>query len=146
MSNTEIMEFILASLATISIIAIVYYVLLVIAQWKIFTKAGEAGWKSIIPILNGHVLYRICWKPAMFWICVVATILATIFNGMQNSLPAAIIALILYLVVAVIMIIRYFKLSKAFGHGAGFALGLILLNPIFMLILGFGSSTYVAND
>ena len=37
MSESEIMAFILGSLATISIIAIVYYVLLVIAQWKLFT-------------------------------------------------------------------------------------------------------------
>ena len=80
-----------------------------------------------------------------FWICVVAAILAGIFNSMQNSL-AAIIALILYIVVAVISIIQYFKLSKAFGHGVGFAIGLILLNPIFMLILGFGSSTYAEHN
>ena len=145
MSESEIMAFILGSLATISIIAIVYYVLLVIAQWKIFTKAGEAGWKSIIPILNGHVLYRICWKPSMFWICVVAAIFAGIFNSMQNSL-AAIIALILYIVVAVISIIQYFKLSKAFVHGVGFAIGLILLNPIFMLNHGLGRSTYAEHN
>ena len=37
----------------------------------------------------------------------------------------------------------YIKLSEAFGHGAGFGLGLIFLNPIFMPILAFGSSQYV---
>lgn len=35
------------------------------------------------------------------------------------------------------------KLSKAFGHGIGFTLGLIFLSPIFMLILGFGNSQYI---
>ena len=34
-------------------------------------------------------------------------------------------------------------LSKAFGHGLGFTLGLIFLSPIFYLMLGFGSSHYV---
>ncbi|MGN1095283.1 MAG: DUF5684 domain-containing protein [Eubacteriales bacterium] len=32
--------------------------------------------------------------------------------------------------------------SKSFGHGAGFTVGLILLTIIFQLILSFGSSEY----
>ena len=36
--------------ATIMIAALVWYVLTVIATWKMLTKAGEAGWKSLIPI------------------------------------------------------------------------------------------------
>ena len=35
-----------------------------------------------------------------------------------------------------------FKLAQSFGHGVGFTLGLIFLNFIFMLILGFGSDEY----
>jgi hypothetical protein len=33
-------------------------------------------------------------------------------------------------------------LSKSFGHGVGFTLGLIFLSVIFYYILAFGSSTY----
>ena len=36
-------------------------------------------------------------------------------------------------------------LAKAFGKGAGFTVGLILLNTIFIMILGFGSSSYQLN-
>ena len=31
-------------------IAFAWWLLQIIANWRIFTKAGEAGWKSIIPI------------------------------------------------------------------------------------------------
>ena len=34
-----------------ALFAFIFYILQVIAYWKIFTKAGEEGWKSIIPIL-----------------------------------------------------------------------------------------------
>ena len=34
------------------------------------------------------------------------------------------------------------NLSLAYGHGVGFAIGLFFLSPIFMLILGLGSSQY----
>jgi hypothetical protein len=50
------------------------------------------------------------------------------------------------LVFLVIYIIGLHKLSKAFGHGVGFTLGLIFFEPIFMLILGFGSSRYIGKE
>ncbi len=34
-------------------------------------------------------------------------------------------------------------LARVYGHGIGFAIGLILLSPLFILILAFGSSRYV---
>ena len=40
-------------------IACVIVILQLIAMWKIFTKAGQKGWKSIIPIYNLVILYRI---------------------------------------------------------------------------------------
>ena len=42
----------------------------------------------------------------------------------------------------VIFIIVMNDLSKSFGHGVGFTIGLIFLSWIFMSILGFGSSRY----
>ncbi len=33
-------------------------------------------------------------------------------------------------------------LAKSFGKGVGFAVGLILLSPIFIMILGFGNARY----
>ena len=33
-------------------------------------------------------------------------------------------------------------ISKSFGHGTGFTVGLVLLPFIFQLVLGFGSSEY----
>ena len=41
-----------AYVAIVSVAGIVWYVLQVVAYWKIFTKAGQPGWKSIIPVYN----------------------------------------------------------------------------------------------
>jgi hypothetical protein len=35
------------------------------------------------------------------------------------------------------------NLSKSFGHGVGFTLGLVFLGPIFIPLLGAGGSQYV---
>jgi len=34
------------------------------------------------------------------------------------------------------------RVSRSFGHGIPFALGLMLLNPLFVLYLGFGPDRY----
>lgn len=102
----------------------VIYVLLIIAMWKIFTKAGKPGWASIVPIYNVVVMFQIIglnpWLLLLYLIPVVNFVVAIVFSIMQAS-----------------------RLSKAFGKGTGFALGLFFLNPIFLLILGFGDSKYV---
>ena len=38
-----------------------------------------------------------------------------------------------------------FRLSRAFGHGFLFGLGLVFFYPIFLLILGFNSDKYTPN-
>lgn len=37
-------------------------------------------------------------------------------------------------------VVALYKLACAYGHGIGFTIGLFFLNPLFMLILGFGDS------
>ncbi len=94
-------------------------VLAILPLWGIFVKAGEEGWKAVIPIYNYYVLLKVVGRPG-WW-------------------------LVLYLVPIVnlvIYIIVMNDLSKSFGHGAGFTVGLVLLNWIFLMILAFGSSTY----
>lgn len=41
------------------VIAIPLLVLEVVAYWKLFEKAGEEGWKSLIPVYSGYMIYKI---------------------------------------------------------------------------------------
>ena len=108
---------------------LIILVLTIIAQWKLFEKAGEAGWKCLIPIYSTVVLFRIA-GISPWW---VLGYLAVIIPGIGGLITLGIT------IYAMIM------LAKAFGKGAGFTVGLILLNTIFIMILGFGSSSYQLN-
>lgn len=99
---------------------LVLVLLLIAAMWKVFTKAGKPGWASLVPIYNAIVLLEIAGRPAWWFIL-----------------------LLIPLVNLIIIIIVMIDVAKNFGHGAGFGLGLAFLSPIFLLILGFGSSRYV---
>ena len=104
----------------VGIISVVLCILILVAEWKIFKKAGQPGWKILIPIYNLYILVKIIdgngWKFLLFLIPIVDIIygLMLIFRG-----------------------------AKAFGKGIGFGFGLLLLPEIFVLILGFGSAKYV---
>ena len=91
----------------------------IIVYWIIFTKADEEGWKSLIPIYNVYILYKITWG-----------------NGLIFLL------LLVPFVNFIVGILTINKLSKCFGHGLGFTLGLLFLPIIFLPLLAFGDSRY----
>ena len=126
---------------------LVFWIFQIIAFWKIFTKAGEPGWKSIIPIYNNYIQFKITWKPMWFWVNFVLLLINSIIA--QVSEPNALILVISGIVaiaLLVLNIVAMVKLSRSFGHGIGFAIGLIFLYPIFVLILGYGKSEYEGAD
>lgn len=101
------------------IVGLIVAVFMIICMWKLFVKAGEKGWKCIIPFYNFYILFKIAWGQGWLFLL-----------------------LLIPFVNFIIGIILYVKLSKAYGQSGVYALGLIFLPIIFMPILAFGSSTY----
>ncbi len=142
--------------ASVVIFAFVVYILQIIAWWKVFEKAGEKGWKSLIPFYNLYIAFRIVGMKNWFWcvlgLGVVAGIVSSATGFDTNNVKfdslegAALVGAIVYcvtgIIAIIIQIVQCVRLSKAFGHGIGFALGLIFFGPIFLMILGFGKSKY----
>ena len=48
--------------AVLWIIYIAVIVAMIAALWQVFAKAGEAGWKSIIPIWNTLIILKMVGK------------------------------------------------------------------------------------
>ena len=55
------------SIPTWAIVLICVITLLqIIAQWKVYVKAGQPGWACIIPIYNIYILTKITGKPGIW--------------------------------------------------------------------------------
>ncbi|MDO3626861.1 DUF5684 domain-containing protein [Mucilaginibacter sp. BT774] len=111
---------IIAIISALLIPIIIVSVIMIIAHWKIYEKAGKPGWAAIIPIYNIIVLLEIVGKP-LWWI-------------------------ILFLIPCVNIIFVVWVtnlLSKSFGQSEGFTVGLLLLGVVFYPILGFGNYQYI---
>lgn len=106
--------------STSSLIGIAIYVVIAVALWKVFTKAGWPGILAIIPIVNLFILVKVGGMSA--WL------------GLLYLIP------IVNVVFAIIVAIR---VGAGFGKGGAFSFFLLFLLPfIGYLILGFGSATY----
>lgn len=117
------------------LIPLVLAILTIIGMWKTINKTGEEGWKSIIPVYNQ---YTLCTKIGVYpyWpLIVIGLTLLNVIPVIGSLLCAA--GSIYF------MVIFNVSLAKSFGKDPGFAVGLVLLAPIFYLILGGKNSNYV---
>ncbi len=108
----------------VSIMVMVLYVALLVAVvagfWKVFEKAGQPGWASLVPIYNVYILLKIAGRPG-WWLLLML-------------LP--IVNFIIYIVISL-------DIAKAFGKSSTFGIvGLWLFSVVGYLMLGFGDATY----
>jgi len=116
-------------------------VMIAAGLWKIFVKAGDKGWKGVIPFYNSYIVFKLVWKVKFFF-AEMLMLSAAVILDFWEPYSAQFFVIVLFIAVFVIGVIQKSKLSHALGHGGGYTLGLIVLEPVFMMILGFGSSSY----
>ena len=121
-SSTVDAAAVFAILAPLFVVTAIILVVQLIASWKVYAKAGEAGWKALIPIYNAWVFLRMGNQPA-YW---------------------AVLALIpiVNIVSIVFMILAAINIGKKFGKQDLFVLLYILLPIVWFLILAFGKATW----
>ena len=165
--TTSEAAFVGSFVGTMTIAALIFAVLVIIGQWKIFEKAGEKGWKCLIPIYGQYILFKIMGAKNWFWCLFAATILGSILMAVgmpkeiatvnywaidatidyfiidwSNHVPYVIGLVITCIVSLTAIILQAVKLAKAFGKGASYVIGLIFIPEIIYLVLGFGKAKY----
>ncbi len=101
-------------------VLLVVGIVMVVAMWKMFVKAGKPGWASLVPFYSWYVLLQIVGRPA-WW-------LLLLFIPFINIVPLVIVSL---------------DLAKSFGKDEVFGvLALFLFQPVGYAMLGFGQAQY----
>jgi hypothetical protein len=112
----------LLPLLGVLVVVLVIAVIQIAAMWMTFSKAGQPGILSIIPIVNVYILTQIAGWSVLG------------FLGLFVPLLNIIFAILLHL-----------DIAKRFGKGSLFGIGLLFLPFIFFPILGFGDARYLPN-
>ena len=137
--------------------SLISIVLILVGEWLMFKKFGEKSWKSLVPYYNSYIVYKHVWSKRVFWVYIVSTTLFDISQlasqqfaqndpaGMLKTL-FILIGLPFGIVAAVCSILYAIRLAEAFGKRKIFAVGLLLIYPIFIAILGIGKAKYLRNS
>ena len=102
------------------VIYTIVLVLMVIALWKVFVKAGEPGWACLIPFYGWWVLMKISCKNTVLWF----------------------ILMFIPFVNFVAVTVSLIGLAKSFGKEVGTILLLIFFPFIGLPMLAFGDAEW----
>jgi hypothetical protein len=112
----------LRAAASLAVLALLWWPFVAAAAagaWLAFAKAGRPGWACLVPLYNGAEFLRVAKLPARLWVLFLV--------------PFVNIAL---------FAVACLRVARAFRKGPRFAVGLVLLPPVYMAILGMGEARY----
>lgn len=123
-----------------AIIALIAFAISEVAYYKTFEKMEFEGWKGLIPIYRDFVLTDEVATHEMAIALVVLEVVPLVVIPLIPTL--AVLSFSTTVASFVLECIVYNKLSRGFGKGTAFTVGLLFLNFVFMAILGFGAANY----
>lgn len=117
----------------LAIICLAIAIVQIIGTWKILEKGGKPGWAALIPFYNQWVLSEMVgvWP---YWVLIVLGF------SLVSSVP--LVGLVSVAVSIYFSVLLNVSLARAFGKEDSYAVGLILLAPVFYAILGFGKDEF----
>ena len=129
----------------ILIVVIVVTALFIAAEWKILTKAGEKGWKSLIPFYNIYISHKIVGMSHIWFVLEIIAWIVEILLEIVSAIPSSVglvfgIATGIFTLVS--EVIHIVRMCDCFGKGTAFKVGMVLIPDLFLLILAFGKAEY----
>lgn len=127
---------ILGFIGVFLIFGLIITVFSIVITWKLFTKAGEEGWKSIIPIYNTYIMIKIAFGEGKGWMLAPIIGIPFIMAG-----EGTMIFNLLYLLSIGFSLYISFNFYARFAS-TGMAIGAIFIPIIFAAIIAFGDYYY----
>ena len=84
-----------AILIILFLMAVCLLILTIIGYWEVFCKAGEKGWKVLIPFYNEYLLFKIAWEPS---ICLIKWLCLCLYEVVSVTLKAGVLLEMLQLI------------------------------------------------
>lgn len=134
----EGLELAIAVIFTLLGVLLLLLVVIAVAQWKLFTKAGVEGWKSIIPLYNTYKVIEIAFNGTKNWLFIGTIIsFATGFVSEMFNIQGTMISVIL-LAVSIINIYINIEFVKRYAS-TGMAIASLFVPFIILPIIAFSS-------
>ncbi|MBQ5703150.1 MAG: hypothetical protein IIV70_06145, partial [Peptococcaceae bacterium] len=106
----------------------VWYFGSAIGYYKMYVKAGEAGWKAFIPYYRTFVRFKFAWSTNKFWIFLVTLLVIEFYSNFEGAIsemataPALLVNLLAIVcgIVCIVMSVKLdIRVAKSFGKTTG---------------------------
>jgi hypothetical protein len=99
--------------------SLAFFLLWVVSAWRLHTKAGQAGWVGLVPVLNTLGELKMAGRPYWWILLSLVPVLGQLMR-----------------------IIRKVGVARSFGKTALFGLGLCFVPMFFEPAIGLGTARY----
>ena len=128
-------------------IVIALTVFIVICNWKIFVKAGEPGWKALIPFYSYYVATDFSLtKPTSLVAFIVFTAALVITPCSAIPWVGILVGSLSWLAIVLANGVLNFGMAKAFGQDIALCVLAIFFAPIIRAILAFSKKIEYTGD
>lgn len=135
-------------LGVVLLVCLGLVVMCVIANWKLFEKAGEPGWSALIPFYSNYQMAKIATGDAKIcWAFVGVSILSTLVSDLPQLISGSdeatggALGVIISLASLVIEAYVFYMFAKSFGQSTAMCILSIFFGGIIFMIMAFTSST-----
>ena len=156
---------VLSSILSSIWVPLLSYIITSAGEWFILEKAGESGWKGCIPVYRIYILFKLFWEKKYFFLYLAAQFvfgIAMFFAYFQLALyivaqasdngfvydisgigVLGIFLVVLWIINLILKWLYLRNITKAFGAGTLFTVGMFFFPGIFMLILGLSDKYFM---
>lgn len=120
-------------LIVFAIIILAILIVGIIANWKLYKKAGKGGWECIIPFYSYWVLIEIAGLNWWWFLLIIATNIISMFDIESLSTIASLVSVFA-------SFNCYYNIAKKFGKSNGTSVCAGIFSFIFILIFGFSKN------
>ena len=107
--SASILAFSLGLLLAIGFICLCLAIFMIVTTWKLFEKAGEEGWKSIIPIYSQLIMIKIAFSNQKNWLMAGPLLFIA-----WSVIPSSYVGLLIYLIAAGMSIYASYGFTRRF--------------------------------
>jgi len=120
---------------------------IIICNWRILEKAGEPGWKAIVPFYNYYTLADISLTKPTSLVVFIAFTVATVMTSC-SAIPwlGILIGSFTWLVIMLANGVMNFGMAKAFGQDVAICVLAIFFAPIIRAIIAFSKKIEYTGD
>lgn len=115
------------------LLLIAFLIVMVVASWKMFKKAGKGGWECIVPVYGYYVLAEIAGLNWWWFLLAVSDTFIDMLGIARLSFFANLVSLFANFNI-------YYNIAKRFGKETGTAILSGIFSFVFILIFGYSKN------